>query len=184
MSGFIRNKIVSPLIAFIIFVTLLTISHGSFLVYARKHSAAPAVQRMRWWQIHLTVNGILWIAAFVWIVALQFVLPRVDVLDVSRAIGITMAIVGILIVGYTRHLLGREQAMGVRFFFPERLRRVNSSLYRYLRNPMYDGFLLVLVGLGLSLGIQGDYLLAVVSFVLLNVSLAQIENFQVSINPF
>ncbi len=83
-----------------------------------------------------------------------------------------------------RLALGHDQAMGLRFFLPEKAIRVVTSIYRFLRNPMYDGFILVFMGLGLALGIAADLYLALVSFTLFNVLLASVENYEWSWNPF
>ena len=66
--------------------------------------------------------------------------------------------------------------MGLRFFYLEKDNRVENFLYRFLNNPMYDGFILVLVGLGLWRGVVEDFYLAFVSFILFNIFLATIEN--------
>lgn len=160
----------------LLFSVLVTVSHASALQFGKRHLTAPLADRERWWKRHLPVNGILWLILFVWILFLQFHFPQGETSLFEQITGLLLILLGIVLVVWSRVLLGRHQAMGIRFFLPERSHRVDSSLYRYLTNPMYDGFIFVLIGLGLLLGVKQDYLLAAASFILLNQFLARIEN--------
>jgi protein-S-isoprenylcysteine O-methyltransferase Ste14 len=158
------------------FAAAVTVSHGAFLVRAKRAAGAPEAVRERLWRWHNRINGTLWVLLFLWVVLLQGLLPASTVPPPARVAGLVLFAAGILLVGHTRRLLGCARAMGVRFFFPERAAWVDDDVYRVLNNPMYDGFVLVLVGAGAMLGIKGDFALAGASFVLLNLGLAQVEN--------
>lgn len=49
---------------------------------------------------------------------------------------------------------------------------------------MYDGFILIFIGVGLLFGIRENFYLAGASFILLNLLLARVENYKWSWNPF
>jgi protein-S-isoprenylcysteine O-methyltransferase Ste14 len=111
------------------------------------------------------------------LIVLQFLLPHRAVASSFRLLGMGFIAIGVGLVIWVRILLGRNQAMGERFFFPETFRRASSGPFKLLRNPMYDGFILVFAGLALAFGIYEDFILATTSFVLLNLWLSRIENF-------
>lgn len=173
-------KIILPLL----FTTLITISHAYFLSWAKKHQNLPHNTRMKFWQIHLKLNGTLWLIDAGWIIAIQFYLTRYQYPFEARFFGFLLIIIGLFLVAKARLLLGRSQAMGIRFFFPEKAHRIKGSLYRFLNNPMYDGFILIFVGGGFALGIVENFYFALASFLLFNIFLASIENFEFRLNPF
>ena len=173
-----------PLFLFLLFV-FATLSHACFLIFAHRHPQMSDQTRNKFWLIHLWGNGIVWTALFFWMVAMQFVFPRT--LDPSLSVklfGIFLFIVGVSMVVRVSLALNFEHLMGLRFFYPNKAKRIYSSLYRIFNNPMYDGFLFMLGGLALWLGIMQDFYLALASFLLLNVVLATVENYEFSWNPF
>jgi len=101
-----------------------------------------------------------------------------------RVIGLIALIAGLYLSIKSRILLGRHQAMGIRFFLPEKTTKITNSLYSFLNNPMYDGFILIFIGVGLLFGIRENFYLAGASFILLNLLLARVENYKWSWNPF
>jgi len=67
--------------------------------------------------------------------------------------------------------------MGRQFFLRENKKQwITSSIYKYLKNPMYDGFILIFLGLTLMRGTTENLLLALSSFLLLNIFLSRIES--------
>lgn len=164
--------------------TLVTVSHACFLLWAKKHRNASPAARMKLWKLHLYSNGTLWVVLAGWIVTVQFSLPHYMYPPWARLFGLPLILIGLLLAVQARLLLGRNQAMGIRFFFPEKAKRIQSSLYRFLNNPMYDGFILIFIGSGLAFGIVEDFYFSIASFLLLNIFLASIENFEFKINPF
>lgn len=159
-------------------------SHAIFLKLAAKRKV-PKIHQERLWQIYSLVNGSLWLLVFFWTAIVQFTLPRSIAYPPEIGfLGGVLVVDGIFIVVYIFSLIGFGQAMGMRFFFPEKDKRIISGIYRYLKNPMYDGFLFVLLGLAFSLGIREDFYLALASFLFLNVFLARVENYEHSLSPF
>lgn len=174
-------KTVLPLFTF---ATLVTISHASFLLWAKKQKRARHAARMKLWRLHVHLNGTLWLIVAGWIISVQFYLPHYFYPVWAKLVGSLIILIGFILVVEARLLLGRSQAMGVRFFFPEKTKRIRTSLYRFLNNPMYDGFVLIFIGSGLAFGIREDFYLAIASFLLFNVFLSSIENFEFNVNPF
>lgn len=60
----------------------------------------------------------------------------------------------------------------------QKIEWITKGIYSYLHNPIYDGFVLMLVGLALVTQLSFNLILAFASFMLLNVFLASVENSQ------
>lgn len=168
----------------LVFAALVTISHGSALLLGKSQQSTPYKKRVKIWQIHSLINGSLWVILLIWILMFQWISPHNVYPLWLKIIGFSILTAGLYLSTKSRLLLGRHQAMGIRFFLPEKATKITSSLYSFLNNPMYDGFILILIGLGLTLGIEADFYLAAWSFLLLNVLLANIENYRWHWNPF
>lgn len=170
---------------FLLLFVIATTSHAGFLIFARRHPQMSEPKRHKLWITHLWLNGIIWSVLVVWLTIIQFSLPtNLDVSFTFKWIGIALFILGITMVIAISFVLNFQNLMGLRFFYPAETKRIPSSLYRILNNPMYDGFILILVGLALWLGVVQDFYLAFASFLLLNVILASVENYEFNWNPF
>lgn len=138
-------------------------------------------QIIKWtFRSHLWVMGSLWSVVVLMAVYLAISLPRINYhSQLLPMIGVILLVVGLITATYHEFLLGWQRSMGARFFEMDNSTAVNwitKGLYRFLKNPMYDGFLLFFVGLYLLKG-QPDYLvLTISSLLLLNIFLARIEN--------
>jgi len=174
----------SQIIPLLIFSTLVSISHGSALIYAKSQQNHPYKKRERAWQVHSFINGSLWLVLSVWILWFQWASPHSAYPLWLETIGFITLIAGLCLSVKSRLLLGPHQAMGIRFFLPEKSKKITSSLYSFLNNPMYDGFILILMSMGLIFGVEADFYLAALSFILLNIFLASIENYRWRWNPF
>lgn len=168
----------------IIFFAAVTFSHAGFLIFAKKFQASSESFRSKLWKLHLTFNGVLWFAFVGLITAVQFSFAHSAYPAVIKIFGVAFTFFGAMLVAKSHFLLGINRAMGLRFFFPEKTKQIKSGAYRFLNNPMYDGFMLMLLGLALWLGIREDLYLALASFFLLNIFLASIENYKFKLNPF
>lgn len=164
------------LITLSIFAAFVTWRHGVFLNNAQTKQNSPVQQRQILWKKHLQTNGVLWLVLFVAVGVFQWTMHEPFTSFLRFVLGTIFFFLGIFLVVWVRLLLGKDQAMGVRFFFPERFRRVHGGPFRWLHNPMYDGFILILLSGWLMFGVWEDIVLAVVSFFLLNMYLARIEN--------
>ncbi len=153
---------------------LVTFTHALFLLWGRSKKGSG---RGFIWSIHLTLNGILWVILFGWIILLQRSFHDFQPQWWMQVLGAGLSSIGIFLVVTSLNKLGLRKAMGQRFFTGEKESIwINKGIYSRLANPMYDGFILILVGLGLVFGIVADFFIALVSYLLLNIFLASIEN--------
>lgn len=168
---------------FLLFFLFVTLSHAFWLIFAKKNIRRSASSRRKVWLAHYWINGSLWLFVIVWIIVLQFTIPR-TYLNNLKYLGIFFIFSGTFLAFRSFLNLGLNQAMGLRFFFPDKARKVSKGLYKFLNNPMYDGFISVFLGLSLTLGIKEDFYIALASFLFFNIFLASIENYKFSLNPF
>ncbi|GEM_PF-3402902 len=163
---------VSPIVLFFI---LVTFSQALFLIYIKNLKNESNTHRLKFWKIHYAFNGILWLLLLSWIIVFQFYSKRANFSPLLQISGIVLFLIGLYFSIRSIKQLGLTQAMGYRFFKNEKTKWYSSEIYSALHNPMYDGFILVFLGLALTFGIIGDFFLALASFLLLNVFLATIE---------
>lgn len=127
-------------------------------------------------QTHMNVMGSLWSLWNVSVVALVFTLPRTSTFPAgARVAGVLLVLIGLTISTWHRFLLGRAKFMGGRCFDRKYDTWTNGSLYKYLKNPIYDGIILAFLGLTLWRENTDFLLLAFVSFLLFNIFMARIE---------
>lgn len=169
------------LLAFFVFTTL---THGTALLFVSSYGSKLEKHKKLLWQLHFFFNGILWFLLFALLVAFQFKTPPIYFPLWLKVLGGISIFTGLFLAIKSFSLLGINRAMGIRFFFPERAKRISSNIYRFLNNPMYDGFLLILIGAGFIFGIVTDFIIGFTSFILLNIFLASIENYEFKWNPF
>lgn len=132
---------------------------------------------IRWsFQTHLWVMGILW---FLWnagVIALVVILPSLLSLPTGvRALGIALIIIGLAVSTWHRLLLGRGRFYGGRCFDRKYDTPVTGGLYRYLRDPVYDGIIIAFLGLTLWRENMDFLLLATATFLFLNIFMARVE---------
>ena len=104
-------------------------------------------------------------------VAVAFLLARfislpLIVPPILQVIGFPLVILGFLIGMGAMMAFQRARAIARPHDSPARL--VTSGVYRFSRNPVYLGFLLILVGLPLDIGSYWGFLLAPVMLFLFN----------------
>jgi len=166
-------------IPLLIFFTIVTVSHALFIIYAK--SLKQNAPRFRLWNIHYLANSALWFMLTLWILIIQSNSRDTTFPFYTEILGLLLCILGFVLTADGLIRLGFKQAMGYRFFSPNRLPWTSKGSYSFLHNPMYDGFILIFLGLGLLRGIFIDFYLAVVSFMLLNIFLASVENKEIKI---
>jgi len=168
----------------ILFFAFAALSHGAFLFFARHHQNYSTEKKLRLWLLHTWLNGTLWLMLASFVGTAQFLFLRFNPTPQVQFLGLVSLVIGCFFVARSHLALGFKQAMGLRFFFPKKTKKITAGLYRFLNNPMYDGFLFILIGLGLTLGIVEDFYLAIASFILLNIFFASVENYTLKLNPF
>ncbi len=162
-----------------------TLSQGLALYYAGRHQGEEYLEsRKKRWLIHYIFNGIFWLVLLGLIIWMQFSARRIPVPAYLQFFGAAIALAGSLLSSRSMAVLGLENAMGRRFFFPEENPEIRTSVYSFLNNPMYDGFILMFIGFGMGLGIAENFILAAVSMIFLNAGLASVENHRFRWNIF
>lgn len=141
----------------------------------------------KWYTRKFGVRGFsahMWFTGAVWILLTIFLmLPNSGDKPLSfsfvgeQFIGNILIYGGLLIVIWSFALLGFKRAFGLRFFRSEDAGvAINRGPYRFLRNPIYDGFFLVFLGSAFTGNSLGNLILAGTSFICLNIFLAAFEN--------
>lgn len=154
----------------------VTMSHAHAIHGALARASAPREERLRLWRRHERRNGILWVLLFIAIVISEFFFSHEQIVP-HLYIGIWLIVSGLALVVWSRFILGRSGAMGIRWFLPEDSPPWEKrGPYQILANPMYDGFILIFLGLGIGFGIRENFYLALASFLLLNLYLAKVES--------
>jgi protein-S-isoprenylcysteine O-methyltransferase Ste14 len=138
------------------------------------------------WPFHMH----LWIMRGLWnlwnagIVLLVIFLPATTAFPTGlRIAGMALVLLGLILNIWHRMLLGRERFMGGRCFERKYDTRTNGGLYRYLQNPIYDGIIMTFIGLAIWRENSGFLLLAVATFLFLNVFIGIIEGSPSSSSP-
>lgn len=164
------------LVILVIFALFVAMHHGHFLRQAQSAPQTPYETRLKLWQRHERLNGTLWLLLFFFIVTAEFFFLRGQVAQYP-SIGVLLLVFGLILVVWSRLILGRAGAMGIRWFLPEKVSAWETrGPYHMFANPMYDGFILIFLGIGFWLGTVENFILAIASLLLLNVYLARIEN--------
>ena len=156
-----------------LYFVFVTLCHALFLLKAKSIDENQSKRKL--WLTHYTINAILWIILILWIVLIQFSSSKINYSLLTELLGFGVFLMGFLLAGISLSKLGINQAMGYRFFSAKKHDWISSGSYSFLHNPIYDGFVLVFIGLGLWRGIIIDFYLASISFLLLNVFLASVE---------
>lgn len=167
----------NSVLGLVTFFAAITFCHALFLIFAKSHKDKHQLLA-RIWPMHYWLNGLLWIFLVIWII-----LANTKPADVSfsfslKISGLAFACLGLYLSYDGLKIIGLKQAMGCRFFYADKLDWISSGPFKHLKNPIYDGFVLILMGLGLLKGIYLDFYLAGASFILLNIFLSSIENAQ------
>lgn len=158
------------------FAVVVTVSHARSLRRAQINSQAPREERLALWQKHQRVHGTIWVLLLIAIGLVEIFFTH-PLITAKPLLGLPLVAAGLLLAVWSRRILGRAGAMGIRWFLPEDAGHWEArGPYRWLANPMYDGFLLIFLGLGIGLGIHENFFLALASLILLNACLARVES--------
>ena len=156
------------------FFIAVTVCQALAIIFVKSHKSRELIVRI--WPIHYWVNGLLWILFAVWIILINVMSGDVVFPVFLQLVGLALCIFGLLLSADGLRRIGLKQVMGYRFFCSDNLKWTSSGSYSMLNNPIYDGFVLVFLGLGLFRGLYLDFYLAAASILLLNVFLATVEN--------
>ena len=164
---------------------LITLCHGVFLLWAERRQELLREDREKLWRVHKLLNGTLWKLLGLGIIVAEFVLPH-SIIFPQSGLGLVLIVIGAWLVVKTHLDLGSEVAMGRRFFFPEEAPMwLATGVYSFLTHPMYDGFLIIFLGLAVTFHSIENFYFALASFLLFNVFLALVvENRGYPFRPF
>lgn len=134
-------------------------------------------RKIRWsFRSHCMVMGSLWFLWNVSLVVLVVVLPpTISLSSGSRVLGVILVLLGLALSTWHRLLLGRKRFLGGRCFDTQYDTRTTGGLYRYLRNPIYDGIIFAFLGLALWRENTDFLILGLATFLFLNVFMARVE---------
>ena len=162
---------------------------GLFLVSSGLQTALILVQQSggrltTWWgphafSIYNAITLIPWAAFVLAYLALQFTqhpsLPWESLW--IQVIGGILISFGVSLALWVAILMGPARLNGLRHFAPaSREERVTTGPFQWLKNPMYTGYFLVLLGIALWMSSLFDLAIALESLLLLNGFQARIEN--------
>jgi len=154
---------------------LATAINTASVVIEQKGALLTRFVGSRAWYLHLAVITPAW----VWFLALarrlgehaDWPLP-----PVVRPFGVSVLVVGVIIFILAFRELGFAGMANGYFFGRTSKTPVRSGVYRLLKNPMYDSYAVILIGVGLYAANAAYLLLAGESMVLLNLLEARVEN--------
>jgi protein-S-isoprenylcysteine O-methyltransferase Ste14 len=125
--------------------------------------------------IHKNVIGILWAITFFFIVFLQLkTYPIFHQSIFLKYLGIVFLFTGIIIAVWAFKLLGIKRSSHLNFF-EENVPIVKESLYKYIKDPEYLGFWLILTGLTIFTASLYN-LIITIEFIILMLPLTFLEN--------
>ena len=150
------------------------------LIYVQQRSATLS----RWWggrafAIYNLITLIPWVAFLLTYVTLQFeqhpTLPWSSLW--LQVIGGFLALSGAVLALWVARLFGPARLNGLRHFIGATdEERIGYGPFRWIDNPMYTGYFLILMGIALWQNSLYDLIIALESLLLLNGVQARIEN--------
>ena len=185
-----RNSVQSPVPGHrVVRMTLFWTALGLFafssilqtgLIYVQQRSGTLS----RWWggrafAIYNLITLIPWVAFLLTYVTLQFrqhpLLPWSSLW--LQVIGGILAVLGAFLALWVATLFGPARLNGSRHFTgATEEERIKSGPFRWIDNPMYTGYFLVLLGIALWQNSLYDLIIALEALLLLNGVQARIEN--------
>lgn len=127
------------------------------------------------WYVHLAIVTPGWLL-FLYLVSILGRHRGWPLPEQLRPAGLLIVAVSGALWLWTFAQLGAERTANANIFGRGPKQPVDSGLFRYLENPMYDSYILAFVGLALWKANAQYLLLALESYVLLNLVEARIEN--------
>ena len=96
---------------------------------------------------------------------------------VMKILGWILVGTGVILIIWTIQTIGFKNFAGYRFFMDKQSTHLTrSGIFAYLKNPTYVGFVLLFIGIGLIVNSLEQFVLALLSFILLNCIEARVEN--------
>lgn len=90
--------------------------------------------------------------------------------------GLIAIAIGLFVVSTSQ--IGSGALVNVNFFQKNKTKYVTTGVYKYLKNPIYDSYFLLFIGLGFALSNAAFFIIAGLSFVGLNIIEGKIERIE------
>lgn len=168
------------MIILIFLFALVTALHYLSLKIQTKHGFYTKTFGKYGFQIHCLITGILWVMMFAsFIFADKSNYPNLSVFNyyLFKPIGLLLSLTGVILIFWSGSLLGLKRTWGIRFFDKNYKDTIEKrGPYKFLINPIYDGFFVYFLGKTLVNDSLFYLILSLESFLLLNVFLARFEN--------
>lgn len=168
------------IIVFTFAFIIITFLHCSSLFLQSRYKLYTRLFKNKGFAIHFSFTAILWMiwgALFLNSISETkgFVLPFFNPL--FPPIGLFINLIGLILIIWSGLLLGIRRAWGIRYFDPK---FVNShekrGPYKYLDNPIYDGFIMLAFGKALMNNSMTYLIISIECFIIFNVFLSNLEN--------
>ena len=140
----------SFLLVLLTFIFINVGYHITILYFEYERKFLTEIFHDRAFIVHAIISMTLWSLNALFIFALQFSdHPSLHNFPPMSMIGGIFLVIGIIIglLGYLT--LGLSRSLHYNFFFPSKKTVVTKGIYKYLYNPQYEGFFLILLGFAL-----------------------------------
>jgi protein-S-isoprenylcysteine O-methyltransferase Ste14 len=154
---------------------ILAITVNSVSVYLQKHRRVYDK-----FDNGLMVHSIVITPCWVIFALLLSELNQVYEIDIPEYPVAGYLLIGIAICLFVASIrqIGSGALINANFFQKQETKPVKSGVYKYLKNPIYDSYFLVFIGLGLALSNATFFIIAGISFIGLNIIESKIERIE------
>ena len=156
----------------LLFIVVVAINSVAVYIQRRYKTYTKLFGRYNW-MAHVILLSVIWGAFLLGLVYLRP--PEWQLPSWLHSVGLLVSIIGFLMVVMSWVRLGTIGTLNGRFFGKGQKKLLKGGLFS-LRNPMYVGFALLFIAAAFWLGNAFYLWMAALSFVLLNMVQARIEN--------
>ena len=154
----------------IIFVLAITVNSLSVFLQ-KQHSVYDKFHHG--WMLHSLIILPFWLLFTILVSQLnRHYIVSFD-LPVSTWFGYGLIMMGTVMFTFAVREVGSQALVNGNFFGKGKI--VNSGIYRFLKNPIYDSYVLFFLGLGFSLSNAAFFFFAVMSYIGLNIIESRVE---------
>ena len=170
-------------VLFSIIFTIITFLHYLSLYLQYRYRVYTIFFKKRDFFVHFIFTSLLWI---IWILLFFVFFPNDPNYNLPfynqlfKPFGFIMSIFGLILIILSGYLLGLRRAWGIRYFEKNYKNDIEKrGPYKYLNNPIYDGFILFFLGKALANNSIFYLLISLECYLLFNVFLSSFENKEV-----
>jgi len=162
--------------AIVLLIILMVVMHCVDLYSEIKFKKMTQLFKQKAFFIHSFMSLTTWSLSFFLIFVLQFTdQPRFEFPEILILSGLPIMILGIILsmIGYLT--LGLKRSLHSNVFYPNTSKRIKKGIYKYISDPEYIGFYMILIGLTL-ITTSFYNLIITIEFILVMIPLRIIEN--------